>query len=98
MVLMFRIVVYAALGLVIVGLFSPLIPNLSGTVWGIVTIFGAIFGAAIGAFLNRLLGTQVVWHPDQIADRWEGRSILPGPLRSRVYDWLRTVLGAPPRT
>jgi hypothetical protein len=95
---MFRIIMYAILGLAIAGLFSPLIPNITNATWGAMSVFGAVFGAGIGILLNRTLGVQSVWHPEGLVSYWEGRGVLPGRLRQPFYTWLRSKLNLPPRT
>jgi hypothetical protein len=94
---MFRVVLYAILGLIIASVFSPAIPNLSGPSWGAISGLGAVCGAALGALLNRSLGIQTVWHPDQGVDYLEGRSMLPAPLKRRFFNWLRSKMGGTQR-
>ena len=94
---MFRVILYALLGFVIAGIFSPIIPQLSNQAWGMISGIGAIFGAGIGFRLNRILGVQPIAHPEGLVDYWEDRSILPASQRRRYYNWLRSKFGVPPR-
>jgi hypothetical protein len=95
--LMFRIVLYTLLGFLIAAFFSTLIPYLTVPTWGLSCLLGALCGASIGSLLNRRFGPADL-HPDGVIEYWESRSILPESLRTRYYDWLRSQLGAKPRS